>query len=134
MEGGRLGAVLVQFPWSFRANEENREWLDDVLHAFATYPLVVEVRHDSWLSAEFLNGLAERGVGFVNIDQPQLSDSVEPTAIATAPVGYVRVHGRNYHDWFRKGAGVEKRYDYLYSAKVLKPWAERVEEVVICAG
>ncbi len=25
MESGRLGAVLLQFPWSFRRNEENRE-------------------------------------------------------------------------------------------------------------
>lgn len=129
MESGKLGAVLVQFPWSFRNTDENREWLDDVLHAFKAYPLVVEVRHDSWLLGEFLNELAERDVGFVNIDQPQFSDSIEPTAIATAPVGYVRVHGRNYRDWFRKDAGVEKRYDYLYPVKELKPWAERVKEV-----
>lgn len=129
MEGGRLGAVLVQFPWSYKASEENQEWLDDVLRAFESYPLVVEVRHDSWLSAEFLKHLSERGVGFVNIDQPQFSDSIEPTAIATAPVGYIRVHGRNYHDWFRKDASVEKRYDYLYPVNELKPWVERVKEV-----
>jgi uncharacterized protein YecE (DUF72 family) len=39
------------------------------------------------------------------------------------------VHGRNYRDWFRKGAGVEARYDYLYSQAELKPWADRAREV-----
>jgi uncharacterized protein YecE (DUF72 family) len=38
----------------------------------------------------------------------------------------VRVHGRNYRDWFRKGAGRDARYDYLYTRGELEPWAERV--------
>jgi uncharacterized protein YecE (DUF72 family) len=129
MEEGKLGAVLLQFPWSFRNTEENQEWLGDVTAAFRPYPLAVEVRHDSWLEPGFLRELSEEGVGFVNIDQPQFSDSVGPTAIATAPVGYVRVHGRNYHDWWRQGAGVEARYDYLYSEDELRPWVERTEEI-----
>jgi uncharacterized protein YecE (DUF72 family) len=37
------------------------------------------------------------------------------------------VHGRNYKDWFRKTAGRDERYDYLYSAAELKPWAERAK-------
>jgi uncharacterized protein YecE (DUF72 family) len=43
------------------------------------------------------------------------------------------VHGRNYKDWFRKGAGVEARYDYLYSKEELKPWADRTKEVASIA-
>ena len=38
---GRLGAVLLQFPWSFRRTDENRDWLGDVADAFAAYPLVI---------------------------------------------------------------------------------------------
>ncbi|HXV17995.1 MAG TPA: DUF72 domain-containing protein, partial [Gemmatimonadaceae bacterium] len=45
----------------------------------------------------------------------------------------IRVHGRNYKDWFRKGAGVEARYDYLYSKEELAPWAERAKEVAAVA-
>ena len=41
----------------------------------------------------------------------------------------VRVHGRNYRDWFRKGAGRDARYDYLYTPGELEPWAERVREL-----
>jgi len=129
MESGRLGAVLLQFPWSFRRNDENREWLGDVVRTFRQYPLVVEVRHSSWLAPDFLRDLEEEGVGFVNIDQPRFHDSIGPTAHATSHVGYVRVHGRNYKDWFREKAPVEQRYNYLYRADELKAWAERAKEI-----
>jgi len=129
MKAERLGAVLLQFPWSFRRTEENREWLDDLTRTFKMYPLVLEVRHESWNVPEFYQDLAERGVGFVNIDQPLFSRSIKPSATVTSAVGYIRVHGRNYKDWFRKGAGVEARYDYLYSREELQPWAERAKEV-----
>ena len=56
-------------------------------------------------------------------------NSIRPSALATSRVGYVRVHGRNYRDWFREGAGRDARYDYLYSAGELEPWAERVKEI-----
>lgn len=125
----RLGAVLLQFPWSFKRTEENREWLDDVIRTFTPYPLVVEVRHKSWLVPDFLRSLVEVGVGFVNIDQPLFHDSVGPSARVTSHVGYVRVHGRNYKEWFRDKAPVEQRYNYLYSADELEPWAERTKEI-----
>jgi uncharacterized protein YecE (DUF72 family) len=129
LEAGRLGAVLLQFPWSFRRNDENREWLDDVVTTFGDFPLVLEVRHESWNEPAFFRELRDRGVGFVNIDQPLFDDSIEPSAHATSAVGYVRVHGRNYHDWWRKDAGPAARYDYLYTADELKPWVERTQEI-----
>jgi uncharacterized protein YecE (DUF72 family) len=125
----KLGALLLQFPWSFRRTDENREWLDDVTRTFRQFPLVLEVRHESWNTPEFYNELAERGIGFVNIDQPLFKKSIKPSATVTSPVGYIRVHGRNYKDWFRKNAGVEARYDYLYTKKELEPWADRAKEV-----
>lgn len=128
-EGGRLGAVLLQFPWSFRRNDENREWLGDVVETFADFPLVLEVRHSTWNTPELFEDLAARGIGFVNIDQPLFSDSIEPSARATAPVAYIRVHGRNYRDWWRKGAAPHERYDYLYEREELEPWAERAREL-----
>lgn len=129
MDADRLGAVLLQFPWSFKRTEENREWLGDVVRTFNRYPLVVEVRHTSWLAPEFMASLAEEGVGFVNIDQPLYHDSIGPSAHVTSHVAYVRVHGRNYKDWFRDKAPVEQRYNYLYKADELEPWVERVNEI-----
>jgi uncharacterized protein YecE (DUF72 family) len=134
LDSGRLGAVLLQFPWSFRRTDENREWLDDVTRAFGHYPLVLEVRHASWNVPELFGELAERGIGFVNIDQPLFRDSIAPSAHATSGVGYVRVHGRNYRDWFRDRAGRDERYDYLYTAAELRPWAERAKEIAARPG
>jgi uncharacterized protein YecE (DUF72 family) len=126
---GRLGAVLVQFPWSFKATEGSLDWLSDVVSAFSSYPLVVEVRHASWNRPEFYRWLDDRRVGFVNIDQPLFSRSIEPSAQASSRVGYVRLHGRNYDDWFREDAGRDARYNYLYDRDELEPWVERIKEL-----
>ncbi len=123
---GRLGAALLQFPWSFKRSDANEEWLRGLFRAFAGLPLVLEVRHDSWAADDVLAELALAGVGIVNVDQPLFRRSIRPSALVTAPVAYVRVHGRNWKDWFRKGAGRDARYDYLYTAGELEPWAERI--------
>ncbi len=123
---GRLGAALLQFPWSFKRTGANEEWLRGLFRAFEGLPLVLEVRHASWDAPDVYAELADAGVGFVNVDQPLFGRSIRPSAVATAPVAYVRVHGRNFRDWFRKAAPRDARYDYLYTAGELAPWAERV--------
>lgn len=128
-EAGKLEAVLVQFPWSFKNEEANREWLNDLVQAFDELPLVVEVRHESWNDPAFYAWLGEHDVGFVNIDQPLFSRSIKPSAVGTSRVGYIRVHGRNYREWFRKTADRDARYDYLYEPRELRPWVARVREV-----
>jgi uncharacterized protein YecE (DUF72 family) len=126
---GKLGVALLQFPWSFRRTEENEEWLRGAFRALAGLPLALEVRHASWDAPEFFAELAEAGVGFVNVDQPLFRDSLRPGAHVTAPIAYVRVHGRNWRDWFRKDAGRDARYDYLYRDDELRPWAARVKQL-----
>jgi uncharacterized protein YecE (DUF72 family) len=133
-EGGRLGAALLQFPWSFKRDEASREWLREVTAAFRGLPLVVEVRHASWNVPEMYASLAAQGIGFVNLDQPLFRNSLAPSAVATAQVGYVRIHGRNAKDWFRAGATRDERYDYLYGADELRPWAERARQVAASPG
>ena len=126
LSSGKLGAVLVQFPWSFPATPKNQQWLSRIASDFKEYPLVVEVRHVSWLAPESLQKLRELGVSFCNIDQPYTRSSVEPTSHATGPVGYIRFHGRNYAKWFDKKAGRDERYDYLYSEDELRSWLPRI--------
>jgi uncharacterized protein YecE (DUF72 family) len=123
---GRLGAALLQFPWSFKRDRAGEGWLSGLFRAFEGLPLVVEVRHASWDDPEVRHALSAAGVGLVNVDQPRFRRSLAPAARATADVAYVRVHGRNWRDWFRKGAGRDARYDYLYDADELRPWADRI--------
>ena len=98
-------------------------------HEGADLPLVVEVRHASWNNPEFYEWLDERSVGICNIDQPVFSKSIRPQALTTSRVGYVRLHGRNYQNWFREKAAPHERYDYLYSLDELDPWLVRIKEV-----
>jgi len=44
-------------------------------------------------------------------------------------VGYVRLHGRNYKNWFAENQTVNDRYDYLYSVEELEPWVDRINTV-----
>jgi uncharacterized protein YecE (DUF72 family) len=134
LDSGRLDAVLVQFPWSFRNDEPNRGWLDDVASTFPDYPLVLEVRHESWNVPGFHAWLVESGIGFVNVDQPLFRSSIKPSAHVTAAAAYIRVHGRNYSDWFRKDAGRDARYDYLYERDELKPWVRRAKDIAAHAS
>jgi len=126
---GRLGALLLQFPWSFRNTPENHEYLSGLIMQFMEYPLVLEVRHNSWNKPEVFEWLAGLGVGFCNIDQPVIGQSIAPSARATAPVGYVRLHGRNYEHWFTSSEHPEERYNYLYSQAELEPWAARIQNI-----
>jgi len=129
VEAGRLGAILLQFPWSFRNEPENREYLLKLHRSFHEYPLVLEVRHSSWITEQMLDFIAELGIGICNIDQPLFRRSVTPSARATSSVGYIRLHGRNYGHWFSAKADVRERYDYLYSMQELDPWVDRVRKI-----
>jgi uncharacterized protein YecE (DUF72 family) len=125
---GRLGALLIQFPVSFRNTNENRDYLEGLLGRFADYPQVVEVRHASWNNEGILRYFAEKGVAFCNIDQPVLGRSLAPTGYATSKIGYIRLHGRNYDQWFDSDSR-DDRYNYLYTEKELAGWQKRIEGV-----
>ncbi len=130
-EAGKLGAVLLQFPFSFHQTPENVEYLEGLADRFHDYPLVVEVRHSSWNDPAFFQLLHEMGVGFCNIDQPLIGRSLKASEIATAPVGYIRLHGRRYDTWFSDDPELplHERYNYLYSQAELAPWAQRIRSV-----
>jgi uncharacterized protein YecE (DUF72 family) len=131
---GLLGAVLAQFPWSFRPDPGSLERLERLAADFAGYPLVAELRHGSWARHEHALFLKRHGLGFCNIDQPLIGDSLKPTAGVTSSTGYVRLHGRRYDTWFEHGDDVAARYDYLYSAAELEPWAERIRRIAAAEG
>jgi uncharacterized protein YecE (DUF72 family) len=124
----KLGAVLIQFPISFKNTEENRIYVEKLIRKFREYPLAIEVRHASWSAPEILAELATRGVSFCNIDQPLLGRALKPTEYATAKIGYVRLHGRNYDQWFEHEKAHD-RYNYLYTEQQLAGWKQRIEHI-----
>ncbi len=131
----RLAALLIQFPWSFRNSPQNIEYLERLLALFAGYPLAVEVRHASWDQPGFYDLLGSHKAAFCNIDQPVFDASIKPSAVSTTPdFAYVRLHGRNYENWFRDGAGRDARYDYLYAQNELEDWVRRIKDLGTKSG
>jgi uncharacterized protein YecE (DUF72 family) len=130
----KLGALLMQFPWSFRLTEENREFVIRLRRAFHEYPLVAEMRHSSWMAEEAVGTFIDYRIGFCNIDQPEYTRAMPPTALLTTGIGYVRMHGRNPKNslgGFHASSPIERQrqHDYLYTAAELDEWAKRIEHV-----
>jgi uncharacterized protein YecE (DUF72 family) len=126
----RLAALLLQFPWSYQNTEPHRDYLAGLFRLFSGYPLALEVRHGTWDDPAFFAFLREQGAAFCNIDQPVIGSSLKPAAIVTDPrFAYVRLHGRNYADWFREDAGRDDRYNYLYAKNELEEWVGRIKEM-----
>lgn len=128
MEADKLGAVLLQYPWSFKNTEESRARVVALFDALRDYPKALEVRHSTFQSPEFVALLEEHDVSWVNVDQPLFHDSVKPADTVTGPIGYARFHGRNYEKWFAHDESWE-RYNYLYSKEELEPWVRRIESM-----
>nr|MBA3915586.1 DUF72 domain-containing protein [Terriglobales bacterium] len=125
---GVLGALLIQFPVSFKNTSLNREYLETLLRDFSEYKPVVEVRHASWDNPETLAHFVQRNAGFCNIDQPEIGKSLGATEHVTSEIGYVRLHGRNYDQWF-EADNRDDRYNYLYTEPELTGWKEKVERI-----
>jgi len=129
LTGGRLGALLAQFPYSFHNTQENRAYLVKLKGLLPEFPLAVEVRHRSWQQRAVREFLQEVGLNFCNIDQPMLSYPMGATRWVTGSIGYLRLHGRRRDVWFEFGEDRQARYDYLYSPEELEELAGRVREL-----
>ncbi|MFO7958053.1 MAG: DUF72 domain-containing protein [Candidatus Brocadiia bacterium] len=141
VEAGRLGALLVQFPWSFRFNRRSQDYVRELTGEFGDLPLVVEVRSKAWVQDQALDFIRSLGVGFCNIDQPGFRNNIPLTAHGFGDVGYLRLHGRNRETWFDKEAGRDERYDYLYDSgeldqieDALRRISEQVERMFVIAN
>jgi uncharacterized protein YecE (DUF72 family) len=131
IDNGLLGCLLAQFPESFRLSATNLSHVARLARAFSRYPLVAEFPHASWNNSRALAALADLGIGFCNIDQPQLSQSMPPTAHVTSPISYVRFRGRNYQEPRNDDsyAPAQPGQDYLYSAQQLAKWRPRLDQL-----
>jgi uncharacterized protein YecE (DUF72 family) len=123
---GRLAALLLQFPWSFRDGPESRRRLARLCERFHGERLVVEVRHASFGTPEAEAFLAALGAGVADVDMPASKTNLPPRSRALGNVGYVRLHGRNAGAWFDRSAGRDRRYDYLYSPAEIDEVVRRV--------
>ncbi|HXQ76647.1 MAG TPA: DUF72 domain-containing protein [Gemmatimonadaceae bacterium] len=127
---GKLGALLAQFPASFKNEPGSRDYLAWLLHAFREYSVAVELRHRSFSDdpAETMKVLAESGAALVQIDEPKFKTSIQQDLLPNVKTFYyLRLHGRNAAQWWKHDKS-EDRYNYLYTASELEPFVEAAEE------
>jgi uncharacterized protein YecE (DUF72 family) len=128
-ERGKLGALLAQFPPSFKNGEAERDYLINLLGTLSGYRVAVELRHRSWSDTfgdtlALLNGFE---AAWTQIDEPKFSFSIRQNFLPNVRgFYYMRLHGRNAAQWWRHGK-TEDRYDYLYSADELKDFTQTAD-------
>ncbi|MGD9394698.1 MAG: DUF72 domain-containing protein [Dehalococcoidia bacterium] len=123
---GKLGALLAQFPPSFKNDGFGQQILGAVIKTFSEYRLAVELRHRSWSddenTAQFLR---ENNITWVQIDEPKFPSSIAADIPVTAEMAYFRFHGRNAEMWWKGDS--ESRYKYLYSSEEINELASKVK-------
>jgi uncharacterized protein YecE (DUF72 family) len=126
---GKMGCVLLQFPPWFTARSSNETYIEFCRQHLLGYHLAIEFRHRSWLgdrlpqTADFL---ATRGLSLVCVDAPFAPAIAHTPFIATGPIAYVRLHGRNRQAWFQRAGTAAQRFKYLYSDEELHECAGKI--------
>ena len=128
IEEGKFGCVLAQFPWSFKRNPENEDYLRTFRGRIEETPTVIEFRNREWCEPEIHQLLRELGFGYCCVDEPKLKGLMPPESVVTSDLGYVRFHGRNAKKWWKHDEAWE-RYDYLYEKEELEEWAPKIKSV-----
>ena len=124
-KSGKLGALLAQFPPSFRNDRNGQQILSAVLRTFGRYRLAVELRHRSWSDDPHTAGLlGEHNAAWVQTDEPRFPSSIAADIPLTADTAYFRFHGRTRETWWTGDS--ETRYKYLYSPEEIRELADKL--------
>ena len=130
-DANKLGCLLFQFPASFKASDETIDNLKRLLEGFASFTKAVELRHRSW--EEHLALLNQFNATPAFIDEPKFHTSIQQQLEAFGGVLYLRFHGRRSDKWW-KHEHRNERYDYMYTAEEVRPYAVRLKETAIEKG
>ncbi len=139
-EAGKLGGILLQYPPWFTAvdrgkRESNLATIERAAEMLSPLPCFIEFRHASWVAEEnrerVMRFLADRGLTFVAVDAPAVASgqAMPPFSAATAPLGYMRFHGRNREMWHARTVSAADRFDYLYEPEELEEWRDSIRQL-----
>ena len=125
----RIGALLAQFPPSFKNEPVSRAYLEWLLERFREYPVAVELRHRSWSDdpMETFAMLQAFDAAWAQIDEPKFRVSIRQSLLPNVRTFYyLRLHGRNAAQWWKHDKS-EDRYNYLYTPQELEPFAKAAD-------
>lgn len=135
---GRLGGLLIQFPYSFSFNEASVDYIRKLEEIFENYNCFVEVRHSSWNRESVCDLFRQLKLTLCTIDQPQIGKAIQFEPVITNDIAYLRFHGRNAEAWKEsiKNFGKEQtyqeqssRYQYLYTPGELIEIEQKIKEI-----
>jgi uncharacterized protein YecE (DUF72 family) len=136
---GRLGGLLIQFPYSFSFQQSNFIYLKKLKELFEGFNLFVEVRHKSWFNGEVTDAFKELNLTYCIIDQPLIGSALPFEPVVTNDKIYLRFHGRNTGAWLASINNFGKqqsyteqneRYSYLYSPGELIEIEMEIEKII----
>jgi uncharacterized protein YecE (DUF72 family) len=132
-DAGRMGLVLFQFPPYVTWRQSNLDYLAALPERLPGAEIAIEFRHPSWMDGpsrrdETLRFLRNHGFAFVCIDAPRES-GLAPVLVTTAADAYIRFHGRNGENWFKRSISPAERFKYLYAERELAEWAARLKQL-----
>ncbi len=131
----KLGALVFQYPQWFHFNPSNFDYILLCKKLMDNIPLVIEFRHGSWLTGsrkeEVFDFLRKNNLSYVTADEPQYGSlaTIPYLPEVTGEIAYFRFHGRNTHNWLKKGVETSLRYSYFYSDSELKEFAGSVRRL-----
>jgi uncharacterized protein YecE (DUF72 family) len=130
---GKLGMTLFQFPPYVTNQKKNEEYIASLPERMPGAAIAVEFRHKSWLvdgaaRARTMDFLRANGLAYVSVDTPKAA-GIPSILAATASDVYLRFHGHNEENWFRRDVTVAERYKYLYSERELADWAGKLKRL-----
>jgi uncharacterized protein YecE (DUF72 family) len=129
VRANRMGAVLAQFPAGFQFGNEQVRRLGRLRSLFPEHRMVLEVRHASWFTPPALDSVRGLSYSLAYVDLPAAWNHPPEWHDPTGPIGYLRLHGRNSAQWFRRGAERDDKYDYLYAPDELDALTRKAERI-----
>jgi uncharacterized protein YecE (DUF72 family) len=132
-QAGKLGFLLFQFPPYVTQRVSNFEYIASLPEQMPGAAIAVEFRHPSWFAgsaerASTLKFLRDNGMTLVAVDTPP-AVGLPAVLEATTDDTYVRFHGRNRENWYKRTGGAAERFKYLYAERELEEWAKRLKEM-----
>ncbi len=128
IEAQKLGCIIAQFPYSFRYESINLEYLRKFRDRLHDLPLVIEFRNSGWLNDNVYRWMKSDHVGYCCVDEPRLPGLVPPVVWVTSDIAYLRFHGRNYVKWWHHKEAWE-RYNYSYKMEELQEWLPGIKQM-----
>jgi len=130
---GRLGCVVLRYPYWMRPGETARAAIVEARDALSHLRLAIELPNLLWVEDDqcepTLAFLEDQDLAFVCTDGPPQAEARPPVVASTSDLAVVRLEGRNPGDWDEAGLEMAQRFAYRYPLVELEEWVPRLSSL-----